>query len=453
MKIIKRKNHFLGILILLSLIACDKGFFEDINNDALVVPTTITDMQAMMDNTIVMNGGIANSGAPLPVLGESSTDDFYFTDTRVNAFRQVARELYLWSPEYVDDEQTLHNWIFPYKTIMYCNIVLDNLKKSGLESTPQVDNIEGSAKFFRAYVYFHLAQNYAAPFGKDAAASLGLPMRMISDISVPFSRLSLSETYQMILDDANSALNLLPETPKYKTRPSKTAVYALLAKIYLVMGDFEKAGKNATAALALQSKMMDFNKIDPNLEYPIPVLNDEVIFHINMVNSNVSRTATVSDQLYEMYTASDLRKGVFFSTKGAFKGSYSSSATLFGGLTTSESILIAAECDARLGNYAAAREKIETLRINRIKQKDYRELMLNDHELIKAILAERRKELVLRGVTWSDLRRLNQEPEYSRSMFRNYNNTTYELTPNSSCYTFLIPAETQFPTGTPQNKR
>jgi len=48
---------------------------------------------------------------------------------------------------------------------------------------------------------------------------------------------------------------------------------------------------------------------------------------------------------------------------------------------------------------------------------------------------------------------LNQDPKYARTMYRDFGGKSYELKPNSSCYTFLIPTETQYPTGTPQNKR
>jgi tetratricopeptide (TPR) repeat protein len=439
--------------LLMTMISCRKGFFDEINNDGLVVPATIEDMQALMDNTIIMNGATVSGGAPLPMLGESSTDDFYFPDARINVFQQVFRDLYIWKPQYLDDEQTVLNWMLPYKAIMYSNIVLDNLKKIDVPNSAKANNVEGTALFFRAYIYFHLAQVYAVPYTPNTVSALGLPMRMTSDISLPFARPSLSETYKLILDDAERALGLLPETALYKTRPSKGAVYSLLAKIYLVMGSFEKAGENARNALALHNKFLNFNTLDPKVEYPMPVLNDEVIFHINMINTSVNREGIVSDDLLKMYGDNDLRKKLYFSSNGLFTGSYSGGVGLFGGLTSSENLLIDAECSARGGNFLQARQSMERLRINRFGQNNYSVLDLPDDQLLSEIISERRRELVLRGVTWSDLRRLNQESKYARSMFRSFNNQLYELKPNSSCYTFLIPVETQYPTGTPQNVR
>ncbi len=441
------------ICLLLALGGCSKGFFEEINNNGLVVPETIEDMQALMDNTVVMNGATVSGGAPLPVLGESSTDDFYFPDDRVNRFQQVLRDLYLWAPEYMDDEQTVLNWMLPYKTVMYSNIVLDNLKKIGSQHSVAADNVEGTALFFRAYIYYHLAQIYAVPYSSNAKSDLGLPMRLTSDISLPFIRHSLAETYKMIIEDAEKALELLPNIPLYRTRPSKAAAYALLAKIHLVMGAYEKAGENARRSIALNNKILDFNAVDKKAEYPMPVLNDEVIFHINMTNSVVNWEGIVSEDLYELYQDSDLRKQLYFSSKGAFIGSYSAGTGLFGGLTTAENLLIDAECSAREGDYVQARQSLERLRMNRFVKDQYKALDIADNQLLPEIITERRRELVLRGVTWSDLRRLNQDPKYARTMYRYFGGKSYELKPNSSCYTFLIPTETQYPTGTPQNKR
>jgi hypothetical protein len=76
-----------------------------------------------------------------------------------------------------------------------------------------------------------------------------------------------------------------------------------------------------------------------------------------------------------------------------------------------------------------------------------------DEALIK-IITERRKELPFTGhIPWIDLRRLNKDPRFSRTLKRIIDNTTYQLLPNSPNYVFPIPDEEIRLTGIPQNIR
>jgi len=69
------------------------------------------------------------------------------------------------------------------------------------------------------------------------------------------------------------------------------------------------------------------------------------------------------------------------------------------------------------------------------------------------ILAERRKELCFRGIRWSDLRRLNQDPTYAVTLQRLLNGTTYTLPANDLRYTLLIPLDEIQISGLQQNPR
>jgi len=70
---------------------------------------------------------------------------------------------------------------------------------------------------------------------------------------------------------------------------------------------------------------------------------------------------------------------------------------------------------------------------------------------LNKILTERRKELLMRGLRWTDLRRLNKETAFATTLSRIVNGTTYTLPPNDPGYVFRIPLSVINFTGIEQN--
>src|SRR5690606_39919502 len=104
-----------------------------------------------------------------------------------------------------------------------------------------------------------------------------------------------------------------------------------------------------------------------------------------------------------------------------FKGGYTgaSNNAFFVGLTTSELLLIQAECYARANHIDLALEALNRLLEHRYERETFVPYSAIDQEdCIKLVLAERRKELLFRGVRWSDLKRLNKEGRLDRKSTR-----------------------------------
>jgi hypothetical protein len=76
----------------------------------------------------------------------------------------------------------------------------------------------------------------------------------------------------------------------------------------------------------------------------------------------------------------------------------------------------------------------------------------SDADALNLILIERRKELVFRGLRWSDLRRLNLDGA-NITLTRKISGINYTLSPNDSRWVFLIPAQEINQSGIPQNPR
>jgi hypothetical protein len=69
------------------------------------------------------------------------------------------------------------------------------------------------------------------------------------------------------------------------------------------------------------------------------------------------------------------------------------------------------------------------------------------------ILEERRRELIGRGLRWTDLRRINQETDYAVTLEKSLNGESYILEPNSVRYTYPIPDDEIILSGIRQNER
>lgn len=307
-----------------------------------------------------------------------------------------------------------------------------------------------------------LTQQFAAPYDPNTADKvLGVPIRTSSDVNVKSKRGTLSQTYDQIIKDVSESIPLLLEKTERKARPSKVAAFALLARVYLIMGEYEKAAKVSSSALKIQNELMDYNELDVDAKSPFPdgrrVYNKEILYYTDRTLSSFYNlnTVKVSASLLDKYNDDDLRKNIFYNINGGFKGTYGGLSNFaFTGLATDEVYLIRAESYARIGKLTEAMRDLNTLMEKRWKKGEFMPFdASNETEALELILDERRKELVTRGLRWSDLRRLNIDPRFQVTLERHHDGVLYQLLPNDKRYTFPIPQNEIDGSGTEQNVR
>lgn len=457
------KKILLYCCMLLQFTACKKSSFLDARPDqSLVIPQTLGDIQALLDNDLVMNG--VGVGGVVPSLGEVGTDDYTVNeDDLYTFFNPLESNACTWQPQVFNGEH-INDWNLPYKAIFYANIALDQLAK--IERTNDNatvwDNVKGSALFYRAFMLYQLAQVFAVPYDSTSATTAwGIPLQLHADINEQVQRSSVQQTYDQVIADIETAIPLLPATALYATRPSQTSCYALLAKLYLTTGDYTNAGRYAGEALQLQNALLDYNTLDGSSSFPVPQMNEEAIFMAVLVWHDIifTYTAGVDTGLYNSYTNNDLRRQLFFTEAAPngtmyFRGSYIT-GDMFGGIATDEMYLIKAEAEARAGNTTAGLEYLNQLLETRFSAGTFVPVQTTDaNEALQWVLAERRKELLMRGIRWTDLRRLNREGRFTTNLSRTIKGITYSLPANDPRYTYPIPDEViQFNPGMPQNQR
>lgn len=449
---------FAGLLLLGSLASCKK-FLDKKSSNAIVTPSTVSDLQALLDDADrTMNTGVS------PSFGEASADDYFLPPASLAKLIGPAPFIYTRRPY---DYRFPNDWSLAYLPVYNANYCLELLEKN--QRTPANaaawDNVKGSALFFRAYYFLQLAWVYAKAY--DPASSdtdPGIVLRLSSDFNDPSVRASVADTYQQILADARHSIALLPDQPLHVFRPSKAAAYGLLARTYLSMRNYDSAYKYAGDCLEIKSELMDYNGDDEvgniTANYPFKKFNKETIFYVEMGTGTVytimsPSRARVDTTFYDQYGADDLRKQAFFLLSSGyhrFKGSYSHGTIPFTGLATNEILLIRSECAARTGLTAPALADLNRLLANRYNKETFTPLAIsNPDSLLTKILAERRKELYYRGVRWSDIKRLNKEGHHI-VLSRLVDGQWYHLQPNAGYYALPIPVDVIEQTGIEQNQ-
>lgn len=443
------------VLVALCMVlgACQKEYLEKKTQKALLVPKKLPELQALLDNVNLMNRQLS--------LTWIAGDDFTASDAGVNGFSTAPeRNSYLWNADIYEGTPGF-DWNVPYEQIFCSNIVLEALAEypEPDQATQTYRSIKGAALFFRAFALYNLLQEFAVPYDPQTAASvMGLPIRTQSDINLKPGRGTLAESYARVMSDLESALTLVPDNVPNKTRPGKAAVLGYLARTSLTMQNYPLALKYASDCLAQGLTLIDFNTTPPYLS---PNGNAEVIFNAgNMAGYSFIGSAEVglSPSLFDTYATDDLRKSLLFLKRAngtyLYRGSYSQNMSQFHGLATDEVLLIKAEVAARTGDLSGALQSLNELMLRRWKAGTFQPFATNDQaEVISLVLEHRRKELVGRGTRWSDLRRLNQDPQLAVTIQRTVAGVNYVLLPNDPRYTYPIPDDEINGSGIPQNPR
>lgn len=454
---------------LLYLPACKKQdeFLNAKSQERDVVPVTLEDFQAVMDNSGVMNTNYTT-------LGLTGADNYYVTDANYASLQAYEKNSCLWLKEIFAATANDVGYTTSYLMVRSANIVLEGLGKI----TPSAANetayrtVEGHARFVRAFMFYNLLNVYARQYNEATAATdLGIPLRTFSDINILVGRSSVKASYDFVINELKLATEELPANALVLMRPSKPAAYALLAKVYLQKGDYTNASRCCDSVLRYKSQLLDFNDaslVSTSTTYRFPAFNKgnpEILYFAEgtatlTASPNSSYNICFADTgLYNSYSNTDLRKSIFFNLLNAgqakFQGGYTGTRTIFSGLALNEVFLIRAECRARLNNLGGSLSDINTLLRSRYRTNTYADNTAPsvDSALV-FVLNERRKELPNTGqVRWEDLRRLNTDSRFARTLTRVNNGIIYTLPPGDPRYVFPFTAKIIQQEGLQQNER
>lgn len=429
--------------------SCTDDFLDAKPSTDLVTPQKLDDIKAMLDNTEYINqtGG----------LGQMGSDEYVFVDFTAwqGTYSAMERNSYIWAQDIYDGQTPVQDWNIPYVSIFYANNALKGLEDINFPNSPEMDHLKGWALFVRAYAYHDLVRNFCLAYDPlTATTDLGLPLRTTPTVDELLPRANLKQTYELIIDDLRQAATLLSAQfpQENRNRPSKAAAFALLARIYVMMNDYQNAELSADSSLGIYDKLIDYNTVSKIATTPFDRFNIETIlnakqFSVHDITSNqsINTAVTINPSIIASYHPDDLRLSILFGKNN--QGKYYKKAGYFGGdfypfhgLAVDELYLIKAECLARREQVIESMIWLNNLLVTRFTNtRPYVTISAGSKEhAISIILEERRKELIWRGIRWSDIKRLNKIGE-NITIKRELNGQVYTLSPNDPRYAFPIP--------------
>lgn len=443
-----KNSYYILIIATILLCSCSR-FLEEKSNSKLATPETLEDNQALLDRNFVLG---LNT-----VSGQISAEDVYVSEADFNKMSQEAeKRVYTWQPDHVSLSEG-NDWENTFRRINIFNTVLFNLENYQI---PNSDNVKEQALVLRASAYLEATQLWCLAYNKSSASSaLGLPLRLDPDMNVPSVRSTLKQTYEQIISDLKAASNLLPATQISVIRPSKVTALGFLSRVYLYMGEYEKALQYGNEALSIYSQLLDYNVLNGSATYPITAMNKEVLLPTSMAYSAFlgSNQAKIAPDFYNSYDNNDLRKELYFRKNAQgeilFRGNYTGSSTRSTALATDEVYLSVAESYAETNDLTMAMQTLNQLLIKRWRSGFFVPFTATTkEETLQIIKRERRKELLFRGIRWADLKRYNRDGA-NLHLTRVLNGITYQLPPNDLRYAIAIPEDIIKMTGMPQNER
>ncbi|RXF68327.1 RagB/SusD family nutrient uptake outer membrane protein [Arcticibacter tournemirensis] len=213
-----------------------------------------------------------------------------------------------------DDEFTVgHIWLEIFEALNNTNNVINNipqLKTKYPDQSVVLDSILGQALILRAICHFDLSRVYSQTYTYQAdAGHLGVPVLLkTTSPGEPVSRRTLKDTYAQIIKDINEGIVLLK---KYKTNgpafANYTAGWALLSRVYLYMGDWDKTKSYADSVIHSEKYALTPAGMYAAM-YRDWNAGPEVIWQLNVTKYSVSSLGGVysNGDKYQYYPAKKL---------------------------------------------------------------------------------------------------------------------------------------------------
>ena len=395
-------------------------------------------------------------------------NDFYIASNTLNAISLESIN-YNWmenEDRIAENDEDETAYYYSYSSIFYWNLMIRDVQEATECTEGERQELIAQAKVLRAMNYFNLLNYYADPYEESTAAEkLSVPLITSPDMGAASEQVTIERMYEFILTDLTEALPYLPEEGATVLHPTLGAGYAMLARVYLTMENYEDALSYAELALEQNNALYDWRQYyednrtqldDPDnysTSYPAIGLDnvENYIFRYGTNNQkNFGQSGTTNS--LTTWRAAQFEEGdARFASK--WKWRYMSPDTIYygirndrfngGGLTTPEMYYIEAECIARQGgqdNIDEAMGILNTVRQTRFFEDVYQPLSATSvEEAVRLIIRDKANEYAQTPIPFWDARRLNLHAEYATTRTKEYNGQTLTLSPDSHLWTMPFP--------------
>lgn len=425
------KKYIIATFFLFTFTACTKEFLDVDNTQSVFREVYVKDLNSMEEYLRGIYHRLSRSF-------EAGEHEVTYADLAADNLRPVSATsapatfpIYNWVQNSIDFNMTGF-WQNAYQTIRMCSFVIDETGQYKEDNPAKANNMIGQAKAIRAMIHFRLVNVFAQPYTFTSDASHpGVPYITTADITKSYIRQNVAQVYDAIINDLNSALELLPSTIDDTRYMNLRAAKALLARVYLFKEDFINSNKLA------KEISNDIPLMTIASGYPVDIFKfktpatTEVLFQISPGSSNLLGRYVIGAPIRYIATTdianilkenpSDVRKnwvkdsvisgnsvrlvkkfpmGAAGNVSPAPPANASYYPVLF---RSSEMFLTVAEASAKTNDETTARTYLNAIR----KRADptIADVTATGAALLDSIYKERRKELSFEGIRLFDLQR------------------------------------------------
>lgn len=447
-----KKNIYNLLLIAscITFVSCDN--YLDIKPKGIVIPESCEDYEKLLNYAQLQKASESYPNFMTDDVFVPDKDDFVEWD----ALEIYQQNLYSFQSEIYGDSESDGLWNNSYNRIYYYNVIASEIMASTDATDEYKKSIRAEALVGRAFEYLTLVNAYAKLYDPATAATdPGVPLMLDQDINkTNVVRASVQQVYDQIKRDLDEAANNLPEKPRLNAfRASKPVGNGMLARMYLYMSNYTEALKYANKSLEQNNTLLDlklYDVVDPTksigrLNVPYEAKNPENIYiRLAPWTFGFSGTAYGSDDLISKFDKNKDKRFLLYFTRQINTSVYKYdlwAPYIYANMAmaTPEIYLIAAECEARIGSKENAMKHYNDLRDMRIIDNVHATAASND-EALAMVLDERRRELTMTGcMRLIDLKRLNREPRFAKTITHTVKGVNHQLKPNDAKYILPIP--------------
>ncbi len=445
-----------SIAVGLNLTSCDN--YVDIKTEGTLTPEETINYRYLLNNTSDFDNSYPLVDImPDDIVIRDDHAEYFQENYGTNSYYRPYRETYKWADSIYYTGEPDYNLNVMYSSLYISNVVISEVLNSNNGTEEEKLALRGEALVHRADMFLNLVNIFGKAYDVNTSSTdPGIPIFTSPTVDGEITRASVEEVYTQIVSDLTEAINSgLTEVQSGRNVafPSLASAYALLARTYLYMGNYDKALINAENALGLQNTLLNLEDYIGVSDYNFPkrYQNPELILSKKSTTSYINSPLllSLSNELLNSFDPNDLRYQLFTRPMGIMTYDAYSEGRAFckeiltgearnAGPTVPEVMLIKAECLARANNPSEAMSTINELRKKRFKVADYVDLTATDAEdaLVK-VLQERRRELMAKGgFRWFDLKRLNKDSRFAKTITHTYLDETFTLEPGGNRYQF-----------------
>lgn len=423
-------------VLLLNLSACRKFVSIDPPTHAMVQETVFKDAKttaaAIRQTYFLIAGSNYGTQTSTSLLNALYPDEYRLTTSHVGL-----NMIYANAPDAAESTFAVF-WNNSYADIYRTNVIIEGLNTYGVSIEKSIkDHMIGEAKFLRAYIYFQLVNVYG-----------DVPLILTTDYEKNrlLARTDQKLVYEQIIKDLTEAKALMKsdyldwdnvEVTTTRLRATKEVAAALLARVYLYRGEWNKAETEATEVISASTvytlEPVPANAFDVASKETLLAFDDQGgrrpraagIYVLNADPNNSTSTnaiGVISDTLRNSFEAGDNRVrdwvGVFTTGENSyhFANKYRSNTTLTQydcAIRLAEVYLIRAEARLEQGLRDLAIDDLNVIR-ERARAEATPDVpnplpalayTMTEEQIRKAMEKERFTELFIEGHRWFDLKR------------------------------------------------